>query len=171
MSFLIQSHQAFFGCPLCLIPPTSHVIRVAVSFILLPPYYISQEVKRFQCGCFKVATLKHLDNVYFCTRFWHRLCQSHSTNNTLCFTHLLRSHYVKYHNCELQRLAIATELPTNGSHYVATAVTIAGLTTQQRCHSGLTHCSRATFHSDIPLLLPATTIYTGFARFGSMSAV
>ena len=27
MSFLTQSHQVFFGCPLCLIPSTSHVIQ------------------------------------------------------------------------------------------------------------------------------------------------
>jgi len=27
MSFLTQSHQAFFGCPLCLIPSTSYVIQ------------------------------------------------------------------------------------------------------------------------------------------------
>jgi len=27
MSFLTQSHQVFFGCPVCLIPSTSHVIQ------------------------------------------------------------------------------------------------------------------------------------------------
>jgi len=49
MSFLTQSHQVFFGHPLCLIPSTSHVVQrltqyyevqvkvlILISSVLLP---------------------------------------------------------------------------------------------------------------------------------------
>jgi len=41
MSFLTQSHQAFFGRPLCLILSTSHIIQRLTQLLLVPTVKIS----------------------------------------------------------------------------------------------------------------------------------
>ena len=74
MSFLTQSHQVFFGHPLCLIPSTSHVIQ-----------HLTQSLSSFRSTC-----PNHLILLFSIIKLTGSNNKS-SLSSSLCFLSVLRT--------------------------------------------------------------------------------